>query len=85
MQHAVIMAGGIGSRLWPLSRAGRPKQMLPLAHGTPLLQAAWDRLDGAVPTGRRWVCTGAEYAEGVHGSSGLALPDCLESRHLATP
>ena len=81
MQHAVIMAGGIGSRLWPLSRAGRPKQMLPLAHGTPLLQAAWDRLDGAVPTERRWVCTGAEYAEGIHG----ILPDLAPARLLGEP
>ena len=81
MQHAVIMAGGIGSRLWPLSRAGRPKQMLPLAHGTPLLQAAWDRLDGAVPTERRWVCTGAEYAEGVH----RILPDLAPARLLGEP
>ena len=81
MQHAVIMAGGIGSRLWPLSRAGRPKQMLPLAHGTPLLQAAWDRLDGAVPTERRWVCTGAEYAEGVH----RILPDLAPGRLLGEP
>lgn len=81
MQHAVIMAGGIGSRLWPLSRAGRPKQMLPLAHGTPLLQAAWDRLDGAVPMEHRWVCTGAEYAEGVH----RILPDLVPAHLLGEP
>lgn len=40
MRHAVILAGGSGTRLWPASRGGRPKQYLPLATGGQVLLAA---------------------------------------------
>jgi mannose-1-phosphate guanylyltransferase len=42
---AVIMAGGGGTRLWPLSRRKRPKQILPLFNGRSLFREAVDRLD----------------------------------------
>src|SRR5215470_1958065 len=41
---AVIMAGGAGTRLWPLSRRGRPKQLLRLIGGKSLLRLAFERL-----------------------------------------
>ena len=41
--YVVIMAGGKGSRLWPLSRPNHPKQFLPLLDGISLLQATWRR------------------------------------------
>lgn len=41
--YVVVMAGGKGSRLWPLSRPDRPKQFAPLLEGTSLLQATWQR------------------------------------------
>lgn len=44
--HPVIMAGGTGSRLWPLSRELHPKQFLPLADDQSMLQATLGRLDG---------------------------------------
>ena len=44
MRHAVIMAGGAGLRLWPLSRAHRPKQLLRLFGGTSLLRASYERV-----------------------------------------
>ncbi|MDF9435629.1 mannose-1-phosphate guanylyltransferase/mannose-6-phosphate isomerase, partial [Chromohalobacter israelensis] len=44
--HPVIMAGGTGSRLWPLSRQMHPKQFLPLADKQSMLQATLGRLDG---------------------------------------
>ena len=44
--YAVIMAGGTGKRLWPLSREHRPKQVLKLLDGQTLLRNCFDRLEG---------------------------------------
>ena len=44
MRHAVIMAGGAGVRLWPLSRKNRPKQILRLFSGTSLLRQSYERV-----------------------------------------
>src|SRR5262245_49426008 len=56
MLHAMIMAGGGGTRFWPRSRQRRPKQFLTLAGDRSLLQQAYDRLEGLAP-GRTWVIT----------------------------
>src|SRR5215471_4547168 len=57
MLHAVIMAGGSGTRFWPLSRNARPKQLLDLTGGRTMIQATVDRLAGLVPAERTWVIT----------------------------
>lgn len=44
MRHGVIMAGGAGTRLWPLSRKGRPKQILRLLSGSSLLRQSFERV-----------------------------------------
>jgi mannose-1-phosphate guanylyltransferase len=62
MVFAVIMAGGAGTRFWPASRALRPKQLLPLAGGEPLLAATVRRLAPIVPTERVVVVTGEHLA-----------------------
>lgn len=66
MLHAVIPAGGSGTRLWPLSRAGRPKFLLRLASGgESLLQATVSRLAPLVPPERTLVVTGQPHAGDV--------------------
>ena len=65
MRYVVIMAGGSGTRLWPISRQGRPKQLLEMFEGRSLLQLAHDRLDGLVPPERILVCTGRAQAADV--------------------
>jgi mannose-1-phosphate guanylyltransferase len=67
--YAVIMAGGGGTRLWPLSRARRPKQMLPLIGENSLFQIAVSRLSGIFPPQRIYVVTVKEQAEILHGQS----------------
>jgi mannose-1-phosphate guanylyltransferase len=46
MIKAVVMAGGSGTRLWPLSRAAHPKQFLELHGEETMLQATFKRIDG---------------------------------------
>jgi mannose-1-phosphate guanylyltransferase/mannose-6-phosphate isomerase len=62
--HAVILAGGSGSRLWPLSRQQLPKQFLDLQGETTLLQATIDRLPESMTSEQVWVVTGEKHAMG---------------------
>ena len=57
---AVIMAGGSGSRLWPMSRAGYPKQLLPLFESTTMLQSTLLRL-GDLPIESSITVCGEEH------------------------
>lgn len=57
MLHAVIMAGGAGTRFWPASRAALPKQLLDLAGERTMIQATVDRLGDLVPPERLLVVT----------------------------
>jgi mannose-1-phosphate guanylyltransferase len=61
MLHAMIMAGGGGTRFWPRSREQRPKQFLALSGDRTLLQMALDRVEAQVSPERSWVVTGAAY------------------------
>ncbi|HXF95985.1 MAG TPA: sugar phosphate nucleotidyltransferase [Gemmatimonadales bacterium] len=62
---AAILAGGSGTRFWPLSTPERPKQLLPLAGDQPLLADAVRRLDGLVPPDRILVLTGPTLVDRV--------------------
>ena len=64
--YAVIMAGGGGTRMWPLSRKSSPKQTLKLVGDTSLFQQAVDRLGGVFPPERILVVTVSEQAQMLH-------------------
>ncbi|MBS2022925.1 MAG: mannose-1-phosphate guanylyltransferase [Deltaproteobacteria bacterium] len=64
--HAIILAGGSGTRFWPLSRAKKPKQFLKLVTGNALIAETFARVEQLVPKERAWVVCGRDHAEGVH-------------------
>ena len=63
--YAVIMAGGIGSRLWPRSRVASPKQFLDLMGPDTMLQDTVHRLEPLIPPERILVVVGREHADTV--------------------
>ncbi len=65
MRYVVIMAGGSGTRLWPLSRKGTPKQLLKIIGGRSLLRLAYERARLVVDPSRIVVVTGAAYLGAV--------------------
>ena len=81
MLHALIMAGGGGTRFWPRSRRKRPKQFLALASDRTLLQQAFDRIEAQVPPERTWVITSAAHRE----QSAQQLPALSQDRIIGEP
>src|SRR5215203_328396 len=65
--QAVFIAGGAGTRLWPLSREGRPKQFHALAGGESLMRQTVERVLPVIPARDVWVVTGARYVEQTRG------------------
>jgi len=61
----VILAGGVGSRFWPVSTPSRPKQLLPLASERPLIRDTVDRISPLVPQERLRILTGAHLADPI--------------------
>jgi mannose-1-phosphate guanylyltransferase len=61
--YAVVMAGGAGTRFWPLSRRTNPKQLQPLVGDLPLIAATVERLGQLVPPEKVLIITGADQAE----------------------
>lgn len=62
---AVVLAGGVGSRFWPVSTAERPKQLLALATDRPLLTDALERIEPLVPPERTLVLTNAGLVSAI--------------------
>jgi mannose-1-phosphate guanylyltransferase len=85
--HALILAGGAGTRFWPASRAARPKQLLPLLGGEPLISATAQRVlplcaaSGGSGWERVWIATGRHLVAPTRA----ALPDVPEARLLVEP
>jgi mannose-1-phosphate guanylyltransferase len=81
MRYALIMAGGSGVRLWPVSRRSAPKQLVPILNGKSLLQLAAKRLEGLIPEERCYVCAGLDHREATL----RALPGLSKQRFLGEP
>src|SRR5688572_27290073 len=81
MRYVVIMAGGSGKRLWPLSRNNAPKQLLPIAQGKSLLRLSYERLAGTLPPERIYVCTGEVHRKLVMGE----IPELPAQNLLGEP
>ena len=80
--HVVIMAGGVGSRFWPLSTPEFPKQFIDiLGVGRTLIQLTFDRFRGIADPENVWVVTNAKYVDIVREQ----LPDIPAENILAEP
>lgn len=79
--HVILLAGGSGTRFWPLSRANLPKQFLPLTGGRPLLVESWRRALKLAPPERIWVVAPAALAQQVRA----LLPDLQPDRLVIEP
>ena len=80
--HLVIMAGGIGSRFWPMSTVDRPKQFVDvLGCGKTLIQLTMERFENIVPKENVWVVTSEKYVDMVHEQ----LPDIPLNNILKEP
>ncbi len=66
-----ILAGGSGSRFWPLSTSARPKQLLPLAGPDPLIVDTLERIRGFVPPERLRILTAEEMVAPIRAATGL--------------
>src|SRR5262245_30892424 len=65
MLHAIVMAGGTGTRFWPASRNDAPKQLLRLVGNATMLRQTLDRLGDVVPNERRMVVTNQRLVDAV--------------------
>ena len=80
--YAIIMAGGIGSRFWPISRASHPKQFIDiLGTGKTLIQHTYNRFLKLCPKENIYVVTNENYAQLVKKQ----LPDMAEGQILTEP
>lgn len=81
MLHAVIMAGGSGTRFWPQSTKKHPKQFLTLFGDQTMLQTTVERIKSAVPAERVWVITNDRYVDLVEEQ----LPEVPQSNIIGEP
>jgi len=81
MLHALIMAGGSGTRFWPASRRDLPKQLLPLVDERSMLRATVDRLRLLVPPERIWPAVGTNLVDAVREH----LPEVPAATYVVEP
>ncbi len=73
--YAIILAGGTGTRLWPRSRRGRPKQLLDLMSARTMLQQTYDRIAPLLPPENVYVITNQAYVNEI----------CAQLPHIPPP
>lgn len=81
MLCALIMAGGKGTRFWPLSTEEKPKQFLNLIGEQTMIQMTVNRIKSIIPIERIFICTGARYVDLVKNQ----LPELLEKNIIVEP
>src|SRR5918999_634761 len=81
--YAIVMAGGSGTRLWPLSRRGTPKQLLALTGETSLLQQTIARLDPLLRPHDIFVITSQAHVRATQGQLPQLPPDNVLGEPLA--
>jgi mannose-1-phosphate guanylyltransferase len=80
--YVAIMAGGIGSRFWPMSRSSYPKQFLDILNtGRTLIQSTYDRFKKFIPEENIYIVTSEEYVEIVRDQ----LPEIPSKNIVAEP
>ncbi|MCP3978811.1 MAG: NTP transferase domain-containing protein [bacterium] len=79
--HVVLLAGGSGTRFWPMSRTARPKQLIALTGKRTLLQESWRRARDRVPPSRLWVAAPARLADAIRAE----LPRLRSDRLILEP
>ena len=81
MLHAVIMAGGTGTRFWPASRESRPKQLLALVGEDTMIQSTVGRLDGLVPADDIMIVTNRRLVSSIRAE----VPDAASDAVIGEP
>ena len=90
--HVVIMAGGVGSRFWPISTPEYPKQFVDvLGYGKTMIQMTVERFQGICPMSNFWVVTSADYVDIVRAQlpelPRMIFSACksVDAKHQQTP
>src|SRR5437867_3170464 len=84
MRWAVVLAGGSGTRFWPLSTPQNPKQLLPLSGSTSTAEESIERLAGLIPRERILVVTGAALADRFQDQLNLSPANVLVEPRAAS-
>ncbi|OGH09863.1 MAG: hypothetical protein A2152_02135, partial [Candidatus Levybacteria bacterium RBG_16_35_6] len=81
MNYAVVMAGGTGSRLWPMSRKNNPKQLHNLVTDKTLIQETYKRLTNSLPEKNIYISTSSQYVEEIKKQ----LPNVPDENFIIEP
>ncbi len=81
MRYGLILAGGKGTRLWPMSREAMPKQLIPFRKGKSLIRLAYERISGLIPGERVCICAGKAHEALIRA----AIPELSPGGFIGEP